>query len=353
MKGTTALCLLFFLLLLLIPLVALGAKTPGKGHNASSAPPESSVSRAVSSSSPGSSSAAGSVKPTAADGTFRILDESTQAVLTVSDKEFLYGAMVTEMSPQSETEALKAQAVSAYTYYSRLRAQRREKPEESLKGADFSADTKNWKIYTTREQMQQKWGKNFDAYYKKLTGVVDAVSGQSLQSDGELICATYYAISSGKTEAASDIWGGNYSYLVPVASPGDVFAGGYSTTVTLTDDELKEKAQKQWPGLALSGDPSGWFGKAERTASGSVKTIALGGKEVKGEDARTAFGLRSANFTVTHGDKGFTFSVRGYGHGVGMSQAGAQYMASQGSSYEEILAWYYPGTTLAKSSKGA
>ena len=193
--------------------------------------------------------------------------------------------------------------------------------------------------------MQKRWGSKFDAYYQTLEKVADAVYGQTLQEDGQLICATYYAISSGNTEAAKDIWGGDYSYLVPVASPGDLYASGYSTTVALAPQQVQQASQKQW-GISLNGDPSKWFGKAERTSSGSVKNQTLGGKTVKGGEVRTAFGLRSANYTVTYANDKFTFSVKGYGHGVGMSQAGAEYMARHGSDYKQILEWYYPGAKL-------
>lgn len=338
MKGKTAWCMILFLLLLLIPLIALGAKVPDK----ESGPPASSA--AESSQSP-PQSGADPPQSTQTAAVFKILDEPTGEVLTVDDKEFLYGAVVTEMSPESPIEALKAQAVSAYTYYSRLRAQQKEKPDASLKGADFSADISGWKLYTTKAEMQKRWGSKFDTYYQTLGKVADAVYGQTLQDDGQLICATYYAISSGNTEAAKDIWGGDYSYLVPVASPGDLYASGYSTTVTLAPQQVQQASQKQW-GISLNGDPSKWFGKAERTASGSVTNQTLGGKTVKGGEVRTAFGLRSANYTVTYANDKFTFSVKGYGHGVGMSQAGAEYMAQHGSNYKQILEWYYPGAKL-------
>lgn len=338
MKGKTAWCMILFLLLLLIPLIALGAKIPDK----ESGPPASS---AAESSQSAPQSATGPPQNTQTAAVFKILDEPTGEVLTVDDKEFLYGAVVTEMSPESPIEALKAQAVSAYTYYSRLRTQQREKPDSSLKGADFSADISGWKLYTTKAEMQKRWGSKFDTYYQTLGKVADAVYGQTLQDDGQLICATYYAISSGNTEAAKDIWGGDYSYLVPVASPGDLYASGYSTTVTLAPQQVQQASQKQW-GISLNGDPSKWFGKAERTASGSVTNQTLGGKTVKGGEVRTAFGLRSANYTITYANDKFTFSVKGYGHGVGMSQAGAEYMAQHGSNYKQILEWYYPGAKL-------
>lgn len=270
-------------------------------------------------------------------------------MITVDDREFLYGATAAEMSPAEQPEALKAQAVAAYTYYSHLRTQQKAKPTAALNGADFSANTQNWEIYVNKDQMKARWGSNFDSYYNKLKTAVDAVFGQTLQSNGELITATYYAISAGKTEAAADIWGNACSYLVPVASPGDVYASGYQTTVALTPDQFKAAAQKQWPAMSFAGDASKWIGASKRTNSGSVETILIGGKSVKGSDARTAFGLRSANFTVSYASNKFTFTVKGYGHGVGMSQVGAVYMASQGSTYKEILAWYYPGTTLVSA----
>lgn len=344
MKGKPALCLLLFLLLLLIPLLALGAKAPEK-----KAEPKPTASSSTIATLPSAPQPSNTAKKTTLPATFQILDEATGNVVTVDDKEFLFGAVATEMSPESSIEALKAQAVSAYTYYSRLRAQQREKPDPELKGADFKANLSNWWLYTTKEEMQKRWGAKFDEYYATLSTVADAVYGQTLQSEGELICSTYYAISSGNTESAKDIWGGNYSYLVSVASPGDVYAGGYSSTVTVTAEQVQQNAQKQW-NLSLTGNPSSWFGKTERTGSGSVITQQLGGTAVKGGEVRTAFGLRSANYTVTYEKDSFTFAVKGYGHGVGLSQVGADYMARQGSDYRKILSWYYPGTTLVTTT---
>lgn len=333
MKQKIIACILFCVIMISIPFICMGTNLPDSPDPV----PVSSAPAPVSSSPPATVSNAAS---------FRILDEATDTVITVPDNEFLYGAVATEMSPTDEIEALKAQAVAAYTYYSRLRSQQRQDPDDSLKGADFIANTENWYLYTTKENMQKRWGDNFDTYYERLTEVANAVSGQTLQKDGELICSTYYAISSGKTESAADIWGGDYSYLVAVASPGDVYASGYQTTETFSEQDFKKAAQAQWSDIKLDGDASTWVGTINRTASGSVTTMELGGLEVTGGDIRTIFGLRSANFELDYQDGNFIFTVKGYGHGVGMSQTGAQYMANQGKSYQEILAWYYPGTTL-------
>ena len=109
---------------------------------------------------------------------------------------------------------------------------------------------------------------------------------------------------------------------------------------------IPERHPGKSAGRGFSGDPSTWVGEAACTNSGSVKQITIGGQPVDGDDVRSAFGLRSSNFTLACADSIFTFTVRGYGHGVGMSQTGAQFMAQQGSDYQEILAWYYPNTTL-------
>jgi stage II sporulation protein D len=333
MKGKAMLAILLFLLMFLIPFLSMGAEIPDKTGTASQ----------QSTSQPGTS-------PQVQSGPgFKILDTTSGKVISADDRSFLYGAIATEMSPTAPQEALKAQGVAAYTYYSHLREQQKLSPSAGMNGADFSADTQNWQIYVTKEQMQTRWGSNFEAYYNKLTPVVDAIYGQVLKSDGELIDATYYAISSGKTETSEDIWGGKRSYLISVASPGDVFAGGYQTTVTLTADQFKTAALKAAPKADLSGDAASWVGAGKRTASGSVESILIGGATVTGSTARSAFGLRSANFTVTYVNGSFTFVVKGYGHGVGMSQAGAEYMANQGATYQQILAWYYPTTTLAKT----
>lgn len=337
MKGKILLAFLLFLLMFLIPFLSMGAKITDKAGGLSSAHPQNQS----------QSSNQNSPQPKQNAMGFKILDSSSGKILQVDDRTFLYGAIASEMSPSAPVEALKAQGVAAYTYYSRLREQQRLKPNPELNGADFSADTQNWQIYVTKEQMQSRWGGSFDTNYKALTQAVDAIHGQVLKSGGELIDATYFAISSGKTENSEDIWGGKRNYLVSVASPGDFFAGGYQTTVSVKPDQFKAAVLKAVPKANLSGDASSWIGEIKRTNAGSVTNIKIGGADVAGNSVRTMFNLRSANFTVSYANSGFTFLVKGYGHGVGMSQVGAEYMAGQGCDYKQILSWYYPNTVLS------
>lgn len=328
-RGNITLGIILFIVMFLIPFLSLGGKNPAKNKTQKAVRENQSGQPATQSS-------------------FKILDKKSGKVLTVDDRTFLYGAVAAEMSPNAEPEALKAQAVASYTYYSRLREKQSESADSSLKGADFSADTENWQLYVPIDKMEKKWGNNFDANYKKITSAANAVYGQTLTYGGNLIDATYYAISSGNTESSKDIWGGDTTYLVSVASPGDIFAGGYKTSADFSSDEFRPRILEVSPNSVMSGDPSVWVGKIERTAAGSVKNIIIGGQNVAGDKVRSALGLRSANFAVSFADGKFTFMVKGYGHGVGMSQTGAQYMAKEGATYGQILSWYYPTAKLTK-----
>lgn len=274
--------------------------------------------------------------------TFRIADSGTGKTLTVSNRDFLIGTLACELPSDSPMEALKAQAVAANTYYSRLRETSRAKKDDF----DFSANTTAWLYYTTADQMAMLWGDDFQSRYDRLAQAVDSVMGQTLQSDGRLITAAYFAISAGQTETGSDIWGGDAPCLTTVDSPWDKDADGYETTVTVSNDDFRKAVTAQDDTADLAGAASKWIGGIRRTAVGSVTTMTIGGVDFDGVIVRNLFGLRSSNFTVTHSSDGFTFTVVGYGHGVGMSQYGAVAMAKEGKGYDQILAWYYPGAEL-------
>lgn len=330
------------LMMIMMPLAALGG-APSALSSSQSASSDSSDSAA-----PAPSSSAPKTQNTS-EKFFKILDSRSGKIITVSDTEFLPGAVAAEVPPSYAPEALKAQAVASYTYYSNLRQQQREKPDKSLKGADFSADLSIGEKFVTDELMRSRWGENYEKNLSKIQEAVAPVQGQCLKSEGTYINATYYAISAGITESSEELWGGQRDYLTNVASPGDIFAAGYQTTVIFTPDDLKENLSAINSSLSFEGDPSTWLGKTEHTQAGSVKSITVCGKKISGTEFRSALQLRSQNFTFTFADNQFTFTVKGYGHGVGMSQVGAEYMANQGASYQEILAWYYPGASLSEA----
>lgn len=254
--------------------------------------------------------------------------------------DYIVGVVASEMSPLNNSEALKAQAVAAYTFACRRKA------AASGRDYDLTDDPAADQCYTSAKALREKWGDKADEYLAKITEAVKSAEGQLLIYDGAAALTVYHAISPGTTVACKDVWGTDLPYLREVESIGDKLSDGYLSTVELSSEELAEKLSAF---AAASGDASGWFTDISCAASGKVKTLKFCTTEVSGSDIAKALGLRSSCFEIGFSDGGFKFTVKGYGHGVGMSQTGAQYMAQQGSGYKEILSHYYPGCTLVNS----
>lgn len=332
MKGYGLLFLLAAMLALLLPLSALppeqGTSPDGTGTTVTL---------------PSSTTAV--TPPPTGEGVFRLL--CGQEVVSLTEREFLIRTLAFEMSPDYHTEALKAQAVAAYTYYARRRAQQAQQADAALQGADFVTPDEKFPADYTAEALRQRWGSAYDNYYKKLCDAVDSVTGCTLQYEGALIDACYFSISNGSTESAATVWGADIPYLQAVASPGDRLAPEYRTTLALSADQVRAALAAE-PSVTLPADPAAWFGTPVLSAAGTVDTLAVGGTSLRGTRLRQLLGLRSATFTVAYDKEQFTFTVCGYGHGVGMSQYGADYLARQGYTFEEILTYYYKGVTLCR-----
>nr|WP_317413358.1 stage II sporulation protein D [uncultured Solibaculum sp.] len=278
--------------------------------------------------------------------TFALFDESTGEVITLSARDYLLGAVASEMPPSFHSEALKAQAAASYTYAYRRRAQQEATPDETLKGADFSVDTSQKEGYLSKEQAKEQWGNQFDASWSRIEGAVDEVLGKLIVYQGEPVLAVYHAMSGGTTETAQVYWGNDVPYLQSTDSPGDPLAPQYETASTFTTDEMKQKLTAPFSNVALGEDPSTWFGQPQLSAAGTVVSIPVGDQTVSGRDLRTALGLRSANFSLSFADNVFTITVHGYGHGVGLSQYGADYMARQGAKWQDIIRHYYQNVEI-------
>lgn len=270
-------------------------------------------------------------------GSVEVVRTNSGKTEKLSEIEYLIGAVSAEMPPTYHEEALKAQAVACYTYMLYAKAQ----------GENLSDDSKTHQGYMSDEECKEKWGKKYDVYHNKIKKACEEVLGKAIIYDGKPIVAAFHAICPGRTQSAADVWNKDVPYLQSVVSDGDRLSPDYSSTVVLTKEQFKENAGKL-DGCTLSDDVSKWIGAVSKTDSGTVKEITIGGKNYSGEKVRGAFGLRSNCFTVEYKNDKFTFNVTGYGHGVGMSQYGADYMARQGSTYEEILRHYYTGTEIKK-----
>lgn len=272
--------------------------------------------------------------------TVRIKNTETGKVEEVALTDYLIGTVSGEMPASYSTEALKSQAVASYTFLLYRRAENGDKDYDITDS--FTTD----QAYLNSEKLKEKWGDAYTENHEKIKAAVAAVQGMAVTYQGKPILAAYHAISPGKTQSAAEVWGGEYPYLTVVDSIGDLLCPEYLSTVTLTPEEFKKKLEGK---VELSGEPKGWLGEVQTTKGSGVKSIKIGGTALEGDAVREIFGLRSAAFDLTFSaETGFTFTVRGYGHGVGMSQYGANYMALQGSTYIEILSWYYKDCKLER-----
>ena len=278
--------------------------------------------------------------PSADAETFPVEDQSAGKVVQLSRREYVLGAVAAEMPVSWPDEALKAQAVAAHTYalYCRDHAALQS-------GAWLTVDPARRQGCLTEPVLRSYWGTAYEQNYARLSALVDEVLNDLLFYDNAPACASYFAISNGQTEASENVWGSALPYLISVDSSTDRSADNYEYTVTFS----AEQVQQALAGLGISADlaaPEGWFGPAALTSAGYTKTVTVCGQTVTGTTLRRALGLRSTCFTVQYQSGNFSFTTRGYGHGVGLSQWGTKAMAEQGKSYADILAHYYPGTQL-------
>lgn len=286
------------------------------------------------------------------ENTFIILDTSSGQKITVSDEEFCIGALAYEMPPSFETEALKAQCTACYTRFCRIRTNERQNPDKEMKGADFKADLSKGEYYLSNEILKERWGDLYDECYQKINAAVDDVFRYVMtDSDGNCIDAAYHAISGGQTENAKDIFGNEDEHLISVASPWDKLVENYQSEYEFSDEEFQKTILSKEKDADFSSGPEKVIGKVQRTPAGTVESIVIGGKSISGTDMRSLFSLRSANFSITHQDGKFRIIVLGYGHGVGMSQCGANAMAEQGADYQQILKHYYAEISLIRKSQ--
>lgn len=277
------------------------------------------------------------------EGSFRIFDLLSENVSEVSCYDYVKGAIASEMGADFEFEALVAQGVAAFScgLY--------QKNSRFAADYDFSAAPDKKLGYITEEKAKEIYGENFDEKWSVISSAAKKAMQYVLTHNGEPALTVYHAISNGRTESSENAWGGALPYLVSVESPGDLLSPDYETEVRVSFDEALSVLNKN--GAGLNGSfPEEWFKGAERTEAGYIDKIIIGAATFSGEKIRSLFNLRSSDFDVEYKNGEFIFTVRGYGHGVGLSQIGANEMAKEGATFEEILSHYYPGTELKEYS---
>lgn len=277
------------------------------------------------------------------DGEFalKVLDGDT--VLEMDLGEYLLGVVRAEMPASFQPEALKAQAVAARTYT----LYKLQTGGNHGDAADICTDHTCCQAYIAEDRARENWGEDADVYEKKIEEAVTATDGEVILYGGVPILAVFHSSSAGLTRAAGEVWLSDLPYLQAVSSPEAAErVPNYYSRVEFPAEELRQKLLAAFPEADLSGPLEGWLKDARTDSAGSVSTLSVGGVEVKGTSLRTALGLRSACFTWEAQEGTLVFFVTGYGHGVGMSQYGADAMAAEGADYREILTHYYTGVTV-------
>ncbi len=270
-------------------------------------------------------------------GTVRLLHADTGEIENLSMEQYLYGVVSAEMPANFELEALKAQAIVARTYtaYKIFKGSKHA-------NADICDKSDCCQAWISKEDRLAKWNEaERESNWSKITTAVDSTIGKIVTYNGEPINAFFHSNSGGTTETVANVWGGtDYPYLQSVETSGEEGYTQYASTVTLTKEEVLQKIQENYPEVQIDFNSENAIQILEYTDSGRVKTIQFGNVQISGVEARTIFELRSAKFSVEIGDT-ITFNVTGYGHGVGLSQTGADAMAKTGANYEQIINHYY------------
>lgn len=278
--------------------------------------------------------------------TIKLLHADTGEIEELPLDTYLLGVVSAEMPANFEQEALNAQALVArtYTIYSIVHSGGKHGE------ADICDDSTCCQAWISKEDRMARWDEaERELNWRKIENAVNTTAGKIITYNGEVIDAFFHSNSGGTTEAPVNVWGGtNYPYLQSVETAGEDAYSQYSSEMILTKEELKNKILAKHSDFIIDYSQSDCIQILEYTESGRVKTIKIGNLNLSGVEVRTLLGLRSANFEVSIEGENIKFAVKGYGHGVGMSQTGADSMAKQGSNYEEIVKHFYTGVEITE-----
>ena len=278
--------------------------------------------------------------------TIKLLHADTGEIEELPLDTYLLGVVSAEMPANFEQEALNAQALVArtYTIYSIVHSGSKHGD------ADICDDSGCCQAWISKEDRMARWDETErENNWRKIEIAVNTTAGKIITYNGEVIDAFFHSNSGGTTEAPVNVWGGtNYPYLQSVETAGEDAYSQYSSEVVLTKEEFQNKILAKHSDFTIDYSQTDCIQILEYTESGRIKTIKIGNLNLSGVEVRTLLGLRSANFEVSIDGDNIKFAVKGYGHGVGMSQTGADSMAKQGSNYEEIVKHFYTGVEITE-----
>lgn len=261
--------------------------------------------------------------------------------MTIPIEDYVTGVVAAEMPSEFNIEALKAQALTARTFV----VAKLTNPPGDLPSEAVVTDTIQDQVYKDKDQLKKTWGKSFEKKYAKIEEAVNSTAGQILTYDGNPIYASFFSTSNGYTENSEDYWENAAPYLRSVESPWDVDSPKYEDKASFTVQEFEQKL-----GVTLPGDGS--IGTIKNLTEGKrVAEASVNGKTFSGREIRDLLGLRSSDFTWQRSGDSITVTTKGYGHGVGMSQYGANGMAEEGKPYADIVKYYYKDVAISEMGR--
>jgi len=277
-------------------------------------------------------------------GTVNVFIVDENRIEKMDTGQYLKEVVASEMPAEFSVEALKAQSVAARTYMQR-KINSSEKDEEH-KGADVCTDFHHCKAWMREEERKKLWEEDKrEEYWNRISAAVDETKGEIMYYEGEPISAVFHSTSSGKTENAKDVWGKDVPYLQSVVSEGDEYSPRFKSEYSCDINEFRSKIAEAVPEYNTESEI---FSDIKRSEAGGIISLKVYGVEIKGSEFRNIFNLRSSNVELEREGDIINMKISGNGHGVGMSQYGAEYLGKNGAGYKEILTKYYKGVEIRK-----
>lgn len=278
-----------------------------------------------------------------------VYNHKTGSVLSLPLEEYVACVVAAEMPANSPAEALKAQAVAVRTLAVNYMS---DSKKNGHGGADICTDSGHCQSFVTKDELTAKYGDAGENVFLNATNAAFATKGLLLLYREQPIVAVFHASSGNSTASGKEVWGGDLAYLTAVETHemSDVtLRDKVIGSITFTRDEfIRKLSNADIPELSKYKESPFhlWIGGKELSESGRVSALTIAGKRFSGAEVRKMLGLKSTDFEISFADDSITFTTRGYGHGVGMSQLGAVAMANKGESFYSILSTYYPGTVI-------
>jgi stage II sporulation protein D len=276
-----------------------------------------------------------------AQNTFRVFLVETEEIIEISAADYLVGCLFAQIPPGYHAEALKAQAVAAHTYALRLSMNNRAVNNRPYEGADFSNSSVTCQPFFTEEQAREYYGLEYDIYLARIKAAAEHGATRVILYENEPIYAVYHSVSAGATNTARYIWGLDFPYLLRVPSDWDREFINFVSTNEISTAQMRAALLAFDPEIIMPLDYTKWFADYSADGVGYVAAVSARNLILSGGDLWRILNLRSAAFEITYNGTAFVATTWGHGHGVGLSQFGADYMAQRGHNYDDILKYYY------------